>query len=189
MENNGEAVVTINPDSLTEMTDDELLAFTQKRRRVIVSQVMGSGTPSSSEDRMLLMQALDGIDRAALGNKRIRSNDRASDENAKISRGITEMLASIGNSNPFQNTTGNGPITLDRISNTEALPVARVLEGEFKVGTEELSFDQFIEENGFGKIEERVDDSGKIVSSLLSASETTHIIIEDEDSYFDPNAE
>ena len=61
----------------TAISDDEVLDYTQVMRRKFVNEatVGGSKMPTDPKEAKVLLTALSDLDRAALGKKRIKSDE------------------------------------------------------------------------------------------------------------------
>lgn len=80
---------------MSTMTDEDSdLDYTKEMRKKLVSHVTGGGNkmPEETKQQMVLLQALDGIDRAALSKLKIKS-----DEGATTSQNAALLLAAIFN--------------------------------------------------------------------------------------------
>lgn len=80
---------------MSTMTDEDSdLDYTKEMRKKLVNHVTGGGNkmPEETKQQMVLLQALDGIDRAALSKLKIKS-----DEGATTSQNAALLLAAIFN--------------------------------------------------------------------------------------------
>lgn len=80
---------------MSTMTDEDSdLDYTKEMRKKLVSHVTGGGNkmPEETKQQMVLLQALDGIDRAALSKLKIKS-----EEGATTSQNAALLLAAIFN--------------------------------------------------------------------------------------------
>ena len=88
---------------MTTMTDEDSdLDFTKGMRKTLVNHLTKSGSamPEETKQQMVLLQALDGIDRAALAKLKIKS-----DEGASTAQNAALSLAAIFN-DPRTKTVG-----------------------------------------------------------------------------------
>ena len=75
------------------LDDDQVLDYTQVVRRNIVRTLTSKGyVPDDNSDRNMLMNALDGLDRAAISNKRIKVESKQADNDAAAASIIAKML-------------------------------------------------------------------------------------------------
>ena len=80
---------------MSTMTDEDSdLDYTKEMRKKLVNHVTGGGNkmPEETKQQMVLLQALDGIDRAALSKLKIKS-----EEGATTSQNAALLLAAIFN--------------------------------------------------------------------------------------------
>lgn len=84
------------------LSDDAALAYTQQMRQRIVQEIAGTAIPKDADTQKLLLTILDGMDRNALGTKRLQVEDRNSDADRKAALLIAEMQTQLGIVNPFQ---------------------------------------------------------------------------------------
>lgn len=84
------------------LTDDAALAYTQQMRQRIVQEIAGEAVPKDADTQKILLAVLDGMDRNALGTKRLKVEDKNSDADRKAAMLIAEMQTQLGIVNPFQ---------------------------------------------------------------------------------------
>jgi len=84
------------------LTDDAALAYTQQMRQRLIEEITGTDVPKDADTQKLLLTVLDGMDRNALGTKRLKVEDRNSDADRKAAMLIAEMQTQLGIVNPFQ---------------------------------------------------------------------------------------
>lgn len=73
--------------------DDLIIEHNQNLRRRISDKLMEKGVPNNSDDLKLLLQVIDGMDRTALTNKRLKTEDRIADIAAQEAMIISNLLA------------------------------------------------------------------------------------------------
>lgn len=136
-----------NPIQQTQDVDDQVLDFTQTKRREIVDKLTASGIPVTDNEQMsTLLKTLDGMDRVALGKKRIKADENIAGANqAAAAAVVAHLLQKAGNAGiaPFQSAT-----LVDRVPPTLGADIPRpvLVEGEMDVVTPQLSYDTFIEQ-------------------------------------------
>lgn len=138
----------LNNDQSQVMTDDEALAFTQNARKKIVKELMKSKViPEDKGEQIMLMQALDGMDRASLGNKRIKADEKASDNLGDSAALIAQMLTQMSGNLKLMKTEdiidvdfkdAAAPALPDHIPDPVLVP------GETSIGAPQLDYDSFM---------------------------------------------
>lgn len=91
-----------------EVADNDAdLDFVRHYRKKIVNKIFEKGVPENPDDLRLGMLALADMDRAALGRKRIKIEEKAnaSQEHAAAIIGQLLMKATIGGNTPFKVAT------------------------------------------------------------------------------------
>ncbi len=77
-------------------TEDEILAYTQRKREMIVNKLTYNGQISGDPEEInLLLKTLDGMDKAALAKKKLQSDAGLADKFGMASAAITEMLTTM----------------------------------------------------------------------------------------------
>jgi len=85
--------VTTTPQ---QMSDDEILAFTQNARIGIASKLLANGKiPEDKSDRNLLTNVLDGLDRQVINKKRVDAEVNQANELAAATLSITNLLNTV----------------------------------------------------------------------------------------------
>ena len=125
--------------------DDEVLQFTQSKRMEIVNKLTAKGIPTDSNDDMgNLLKTLDGMDRVALGRKRIKADEGIAGANQAAAAAVIATLlqkANSGGAKPFQSDT-----LVDReipvLGNDIPAPV--LVDGETETAPSQMSYDGFM---------------------------------------------
>jgi hypothetical protein len=73
--------------------EDSDLEFTRAKRKELVAAITEKGMPTETKDRLTLLAALDGMDKAALSKKKIKSDEGVSDKNVQAIETITKLFA------------------------------------------------------------------------------------------------
>lgn len=77
--------------------EDQVLAFTQFKRQQIANQLLADGKlPEDPKMAKLALDVLDGMDRAALGRKRIKVEEKANQNQEQAAALIAEVLNKVG---------------------------------------------------------------------------------------------
>lgn len=72
--------------------EDIDLDYTRAMRKRIVDEMTKKGLPDDTKDKALVLAALDGIDRAALTKKRIKSDEGISNTKALAAETIAQLF-------------------------------------------------------------------------------------------------
>ncbi len=134
------------PVSIVE-TDDDRMAFTQRVRRQLIEEMISNGMPADKADRMVLLAALDGMDRTSIANKKIGSQERqgAADRQAAIL--IAEMTRRFSlEGSPLEAANHRGDIIEERAIqlDTSRLPPLVLAPGETDVGISTRNYEEFM---------------------------------------------
>lgn len=124
-------------ESVFSHEDEARLNLTQSVRETIIrSLVVDNKIPSEQGDRILLMQALDGMDRTTLAKTKIKSDDRAQQQNAATTAMIAEILS--------KTSSVKNRRTIHEIIDVEIeRPV--LVDGELTVGSDDqLNYNNFM---------------------------------------------
>ena len=108
---------------------DQDIDFYEGVRRKVVDKMVSKGVPSDPEEIRLLLQAVDGGSRTALGRKK----SAADDESNRIGGNIADTMAELLRNSPTvkqQRERGNMP----------SVPDADLVPGETDVGTKDVSY-------------------------------------------------
>jgi len=135
-------------NSFEAMSEDQVLAYTQSKRRAIVEEITKEGAiPKDRSEATLLIQALDGMDRSALTQKRIKADEKASDAMAGSAAIVAKLLNSIGSTRPAD--------TVDVVAREtptlgDDIPDPVLVPGETTINPPQLDYDTFM--SGFQSI-------------------------------------
>jgi hypothetical protein len=123
-----------------EMNEDQVLAYTQSKRRKIVDKLTDAGkVPDDKTEVSLLISALDGMDRAALTQKRIKSDEKTAQGVTGAAAVIAKLLMQVGsNSNPNQISDNVAPPVIGK-----EVPDPELVPGEAELKPGQLDFDTF----------------------------------------------
>ncbi len=137
--------------ALTGMTDDEVIAYTQKIRTSLIATLTPDGKlPSDPKEQQVLLAALSDMDRAAISNKRLKSDDRNADTAKFATQLIGKMFDALGNSNPFIKEVSPEHMQAQALPEHPPVLLENVKEapGELEVGVQTLDYNTFMNENG-----------------------------------------
>jgi hypothetical protein len=127
----------------TTLDDDQVLDYTQRMRRSIVAELTKSGVvPSGNADRNMLMNALDGLDRAAINNKRIKVDSAAVENDALAASIIAKLLNQV--QMPKRNDDDVIDIRGVDMSLPSSIPEPSLVPYETEVNPQQLDYDSFM---------------------------------------------
>lgn len=131
--------VVVQPN---EMSDDEILNYTQGIRKQFIEHVTSEGFPSKPREQEVFLSALADMDRVATNNKRIGASERASAADMMVAQTIMQVTEHFGAANPFERggSMVNGPLI-----DPARLPEPEPVPGETDVGISGEKYDEFIE--------------------------------------------
>lgn len=131
---------------MSQMDDDDNdLDYTRQARMKLIASMTNGGMPSDNKDRQTLLAALDGMDRAALAKKRIKSEEGISSSKALAAETIAQIfmdarLKSI--TSPTMNELGQIPLLRND------LPVPDLVDGELETNPSVETYDSFMSRHG-----------------------------------------
>lgn len=128
-------------------TDDDRLEYTQGVRKRLVNELTADGMPKDKGDKMVLLAALDGIDRAALANKKIGSQERqgaADRQAAMIIASLANRSFATPSGSPFEAPIEAQAQRVNVDLNEDELPELNLVPGETAIGLETRNIDQFM---------------------------------------------
>jgi hypothetical protein len=127
------------------MTDDQVLAFVQHKRKAIIQDVMPHGkVPNDRSEQALLIASLDGLSRDALGNKRIKADEKAAHGVAGAAGMIAEMLGQLGNltNGSFKDLEVLESVEPPSLGDEVAEPF--LVPGELETNAAQLNYESFM---------------------------------------------
>lgn len=117
---------------LMSIEDQRRLELGLKTRESIVLAIMANGPIPKVEDRGLLMQALDGMDRSILSKAKIKSDDSAAKSAAESAKNIAELLLRV---DARKRNPGNA-VDVE----ATVLPPIQLVEGETFIGVQPVKY-------------------------------------------------
>lgn len=139
----------------TENTDDKDLDYTRQMRMRLAEDMTKGQLPTDNKDRMTLLAVLDGMDRAALANKRLKSEEGANNAKAIAAETIAMMFMDPRlKAHTKSQYDPNRPIPVLR----EDLPVPDVVEGELDASPAHETYESFMSKHGNIRIIETDED-------------------------------
>lgn len=124
-------------DSVFSLEDEARLNLTQQTREKIIRDLTKEGKiPEQTSDRVILMQALDGMDRTVLAKTKIKSDDRAQQQQNAATSLIAKLLT--------QTSVVRKKKTIQEITDVE-IETPLLVEGELLIGSDEqLNYNNFM---------------------------------------------
>lgn len=118
--------------------EDGVLDYTQSIRKSIVDKFTEQGIPKDIKEASIILATLDGMDRAALGVKKIKVEDKTATSNAQTTAMIAAMLNKVGARSMDNFDEGR---KIPELGND--LPEEQFLEGETTAGFQKGDYEKF----------------------------------------------
>lgn len=132
--NDNPQIPTVPP----EMTEDQVLAYTQGKRKHIVDTLTLNGkVPEDKTEVSFLISALDGMDRAALTTKRIKSDEKSAAGITGAASIIAKLLMQTNNRNNVIDELIEPPLIGSDVPDPILVP------GETEINPGPMTFDSF----------------------------------------------
>lgn len=132
------------PEPVVRESDDEILTHSHELRKRIVNKLTNNGTAIPVDDRAqmtALIQTLDGMDRQALGNKRIKVEEQANRTQEQAASTIASLLQAVTAQRPFEQAI---PVVAREVPTLPAtVPPPQLVEGETAVTAQQHDYDSF----------------------------------------------
>lgn len=128
-----------------DLTEDQVLARTRGVRLRIVSKLTETAAfPQDPDEAKLLIKALDGLDKQVLTTKRMKLDaDIAAGQAASGKEVVAALLSKLSHAPGM-----SASITIIEAPVLGAeIPVPEILPGEMDIGTKQLNFESFMDEN------------------------------------------
>lgn len=119
--------------------DDLDLDFTRKMRRRLVDDMTRDKIPDDLKERALLLQILDGMDRAALSKKKIKSDEGVSNTMALAAETISQLFT-----DPRLKKLGKSAEATGEIQVLRELPPSATVPGELDTVPSMQNYDTFM---------------------------------------------
>jgi hypothetical protein len=120
--------------------EDEILHYTQKTRQRIVQRLMNKTHDQlEGSDKTMLLMALDGMDRSAMGRKRLKTDEKVGASQAMAAALIAQVLAAPGALRAHQGIS-NRPIP----QLPADIPEPILVPGELEQTVSQMDFDTFM---------------------------------------------
>lgn len=132
------------PAVIVRESDDDILARSHELRKRIVCTLTKDGTqiPVADPRQMqVLVQALDGMDRQALGNKRIKLEEQVNKTQEEAAGLIGALLQRVTSQKPFE---AIDVIAREAPTLPASVPPPRLVEGETATAAPQQDYDSFV---------------------------------------------
>ena len=126
------------------MTDDQILAFTQRIRVDQVNHILKTkpgGVIECKEDREYLIKNIEGLDKVALVRKRIAADKEAA---TGVSQAVGLISALLRQSKTTYNTTDVVDVSAPAPKLSSDIPEPDLVPGETEINAGQLSYDEFV---------------------------------------------
>jgi hypothetical protein len=129
------------------LSDEEVLLYTQRKRKELVEDVTQRGMPADNKDRLTLLAALDGMDRAALAGKKIESKEKTSSADREAQYLIAKLHGNLQGRDPFKVDPADGQVVANRQLHLDesGLDPLVVAPGETEVGIMQENAQTFLD--------------------------------------------
>lgn len=124
-------------------SDDDILASAHDMRKRIVNKLTNNGTAIPVDDRAqlaALIQTLDGMDRQALGNKRIKVEEAANRTQEEAAGLISQLLQKVTSQKPFEATD---VVAREVPALPASVPAPTLVDGETATTAPQQDYDSF----------------------------------------------
>lgn len=139
------------PSDDGDLSDDDVLAFTRRFRVNVIHKLMpGADVPGDNSDRIMLTQMLEGLDRQAMGSKKLKQDQTSANNSAAI---VAELLRTLDKDSAFKLApppgAANSNITdVDFRVVPSTVPDVVALPGEMDVAPPQLDYNSFVRSQG-----------------------------------------
>jgi hypothetical protein len=128
-----------------QLTDDDILKFTQAKRRELVDVLLAGGMPTDKDGQQMLLQTLGDMDRTALGNKRIGAAEKLAESDRLVADAVLKINRQFGARSPFEaSETVDGEV-IPPTPILEKLPKVETVPGETAIGISDLKYEEFMD--------------------------------------------
>lgn len=141
-----------NTDVISEpadMTDEDIVSYTQRTRKKLVEHITGGGAslPSDKGEQMVLLAALGDMDRTALGRMKLGAKERQGNADREAAMIIAKLGAQFGSKSPFERKEDviEGKVVEPPKLEDATLPPLVLVPGETEVGLSTENYEQFMQ--------------------------------------------
>ena len=122
--------------------DDAVLDYTLKMRKFVLDKMLADGKlPEDPAEKKIILNALDGMDKAAIAKKRIKLEEKVVDSHAGAAAIIASILSMSSSVNAFKDIN-----PVNRVAPTlgSDVPEPVLVEGEASVTANQQTFSEFM---------------------------------------------
>lgn len=149
-ENNEEEYIEpiVDMENLPDIDPQDVLKYSHARRKQIVERIFAKGSPKSHNAMRVALLALDGMEATAVAQRKLNLEESISKTNEESSARIGEILQLARSQAGLQtNITINVPPGYTPPVLGADIPRVVPVPGEIsQVGSQELSYDSFVDE-------------------------------------------
>lgn len=121
------------------LSDEQLLDYTQGKRKKLVEHLTSGGKiPDDRGDKMVLLSALDGMDKVSLTKIRIKAEDKQSDTASQATNIVARLLTLMV---PKKAQHFDPDLKLPVLDVN--VPDLNVIDGETALGTQNTNYETF----------------------------------------------
>lgn len=127
-------------EPIEPMSNEAVLQYTQQLRRRVADRLTQHGLPDDIKEAKLLLETLDGMDRASLAAMKIQSDEKIAGDSNITLKLIAEMENNL-KGNPFRLKSGSVERPAPSIEEASGLPQLELVPGETDIGvfTEDIN--------------------------------------------------
>lgn len=137
-------------NSPARLTDEEVLAYTQGKRKELVEKITANGMPGDKSEQVVLLEALSGMDRAALSTLKMKSEERIGNQQAQAAAFVASVLTQTGRNKVFQ---VDHPVEREIPSLGNDVPTPQIVDGELDQTATQLDYATFMSKMSPGETE------------------------------------
>lgn len=124
--------------------EDQVLEYTQAKRKQLVEHMTVKGVPEEKGDKAILLQALADMDKPALVKLRIKSEDKNAGTNAQAAMAIASLMTQMSPKKLVNFDPTVVPPSLD----DKQIPDFEYVDGQTVLGTQGGSYSEFMKLHG-----------------------------------------
>lgn len=124
------------------LSDDQIIDYTQRVRKSFVGDMLKDGFPTENSDRQVLLSALADMDRVAIQNKKIGSDDAKADADRIAALAIARITQQMGSTIPGERPVIEGSFK-EVVGDITLIPAIDVVPGETDIGISDDTYDDF----------------------------------------------
>jgi hypothetical protein len=130
-----------DPNKVLSVADEQRLELTLSTRQSIITGLTKDGKlPEDQGQQIMLMQALDGMDRTIMQRAKLKSDDAANKTNADVARLMGDLLLN------FDPRKVRVRASSGEVIDGEAIPIPEMVPGEQDIGTHIVDYDSIVNE-------------------------------------------